>query len=111
VKNRTIYRLNNLAHNNLESELRVYTQCPSDRFPEKDKNGNEIKKPNCWPSNSLLQMDNLPKNKIKLQRSSRSKKISTNKIYASIQSALMSPTLTDCFLALYSSHSSKFLII
>jgi len=25
--------------------VRVYTECPSDRFPEKDKKGNEIKKP------------------------------------------------------------------
>ena len=45
VKNRILYRLDNLSQNNLGSEIRVYTQCPSDRFPEKDKNGNEIKKP------------------------------------------------------------------
>ena len=45
VKNRILYRLNNLSENNLGSEVRVYTQCPSDRFPEKDKNGKEIKKP------------------------------------------------------------------
>jgi hypothetical protein len=38
-------RLDNLSQNNLGSEIRVYTQCPSDRFPEKDKSGNEIKKP------------------------------------------------------------------
>ncbi len=45
MKNRILYRLDNLSQNNLGSEIRVYTQCPSDRFPEKDKNGNEIKKP------------------------------------------------------------------
>ena len=45
VKNRILYRLDNLSQNNLGSEIRVYTQCPSDRFPQKDKNGNEIKKP------------------------------------------------------------------
>jgi hypothetical protein len=45
VKNRILYRLDNLSQNNLGSEIRVYTQCPSDRFPEKDKNGNQIKKP------------------------------------------------------------------
>ena len=45
VKNRIIYRLNNLSENNLGSEVRVYTDCPSDNFPEKDKNGKEIKKP------------------------------------------------------------------
>jgi len=45
VKNRVLYRLNNLSENNLGSEVRVYTECPSDRFPEKDKNGKEIKKP------------------------------------------------------------------
>jgi len=45
VKNRIIYRLNNLSENNLGSEVRVYTNCPSDKFPEKDKNGKEIKKP------------------------------------------------------------------
>jgi len=54
AKNSIIYRpivdhnrvnLNNLAQNNLGSEVRVYTVCPSDRFPEKDKKGNEIKKP------------------------------------------------------------------
>jgi len=45
VKNRILYRLNNRAENNLGSEARVYAQCPSDNFPEKDKNGKEIKKP------------------------------------------------------------------
>ena len=45
VKNRILYHINNRAENNLGSEARVYTDCPSDRFPEKDKNGNEIKKP------------------------------------------------------------------
>jgi hypothetical protein len=45
VKNRILYRLNNLDQNNLGSEVRVYTECPSNRFPEKDKNGDEIKKP------------------------------------------------------------------
>ena len=39
VKNRILYRLNNLSNNNLGSEVRVYTQCPSERFPE------EVKKP------------------------------------------------------------------
>ena len=38
-KNRILYRLNNLSNNNLGSEVRVYTQCPSERFPE------EVKKP------------------------------------------------------------------
>jgi hypothetical protein len=45
VRNRILYRLNNLDQNNLSSEVRVYTECPSKRFPDKDKNGNEIKKP------------------------------------------------------------------
>jgi len=45
VKNRILYRLNNLDQNNLGSEVRVYTECPSKRFPEKDKHGNEINKP------------------------------------------------------------------
>ena len=45
VKNRILYRLNNLSENNLGSEVRVYTHCPSDNFPEKDKKGKEIKKP------------------------------------------------------------------
>jgi len=39
VENRILYRLNNLSNNNLGSEVRVYTQCPSDRFPE------DVKKP------------------------------------------------------------------
>ena len=34
VKNRILYRLNNLSTNSLGSEVRVYTQCPSNRFPE-----------------------------------------------------------------------------
>jgi len=45
VKNRILYRLNNLDQNNLGSEIRVYAECPSHRFPEKNKNGDEIKKP------------------------------------------------------------------
>ncbi|MBW1737762.1 MAG: hypothetical protein JRI79_15355 [Deltaproteobacteria bacterium] len=39
VKNRILYRLNNLSNNNLGSEVRVYTQCPNTRFPE------DVKKP------------------------------------------------------------------
>jgi hypothetical protein len=39
VKNRVLYRLNKLADNNLGSEVRLYTECPSDRFPE------DVKKP------------------------------------------------------------------
>jgi hypothetical protein len=39
VKNRIFYRLNNLSKNNLGSECRVYTECPSQRFPE------DVKKP------------------------------------------------------------------
>ena len=39
VKNRILYRLNNLSTNNLGSEVRVYTQCPSTRFPK------EVNKP------------------------------------------------------------------
>ncbi len=39
VKNRILYRLNNLSNNNLGSEVRIYTQCPSHRFPE------DVKKP------------------------------------------------------------------
>jgi hypothetical protein len=39
VKNRIIYRLNNLSNNNLGSEIRVYTECPSNRFPQ------DVKKP------------------------------------------------------------------
>lgn len=45
VKNRILYRLNNLADNNLGSEIRVHVPCPSDRFPEKNKKGKEIKRP------------------------------------------------------------------
>jgi len=39
VKNRILYRLNNMSNNNLSTECRVYTECPSKRFPE------EVKKP------------------------------------------------------------------
>ena len=39
VKQRILYRLNNMAEHNLGSEIRVYTECPSDRFPE------DVKKP------------------------------------------------------------------
>jgi len=39
VRNRILYRLNNLSNNNLGSEVRVYTECPSDYFPE------DVKKP------------------------------------------------------------------
>lgn len=45
VRTRILYRLNNLADNNLGSEIRVKASCPSGRFPEKDKNGKEIKRP------------------------------------------------------------------
>ena len=45
VKNRILYRLNKVYENNLGSEIRVYTPCPSERFPEKDKKGKEIKRP------------------------------------------------------------------
>jgi hypothetical protein len=45
VKNQILYRLNNLANNNFGSEIRVHAPCPSDRFPEKDKNGKQIKRP------------------------------------------------------------------
>jgi len=44
-RNRILSRLNNLSKNNLGSESRFCTECPSNKFPEKDKNGNEIKKP------------------------------------------------------------------
>ncbi len=37
VKNRILYRLNNIAENNMGSEVRVYTECPSGRFPENVK--------------------------------------------------------------------------
>jgi hypothetical protein len=33
-RNRILYRLNNLSNNNLGSEARLYTECPSNRFPE-----------------------------------------------------------------------------
>jgi hypothetical protein len=39
VKHRILYRLNNIAENNMGSEVRVYTECPSDRFPK------DVKKP------------------------------------------------------------------
>lgn len=39
VKNRILYRLNNIAEKNVGSEVRVYTECPSNRFPE------DVKKP------------------------------------------------------------------
>jgi hypothetical protein len=39
VKNQIFYRLNNLSNNNLGSEARVYTECPSTRFPQ------DVKKP------------------------------------------------------------------
>jgi hypothetical protein len=39
VKNRILYRLNNMAEKNLGSEVRVYVKCPSTRFPE------DVKKP------------------------------------------------------------------
>ena len=39
VRSRILYRLNNLSEGNLGSEIRVYTKCPSNRFPE------EVEKP------------------------------------------------------------------
>lgn len=39
VKNRILYRLNHMAEQNLGSEVRVYTECPSHRFPD------DVKKP------------------------------------------------------------------
>ena len=45
MKNRILYRLNTLANNSLGSEIRVKEPCPSHRFPEKNKNGKEIKRP------------------------------------------------------------------
>jgi len=39
VRKQILYRLNNLAENNLGSEVRAYTECPSYRFPE------DVKKP------------------------------------------------------------------
>jgi hypothetical protein len=37
VRNRILYRLNNISNNNLGSEVRVYAECPSQRFPENVK--------------------------------------------------------------------------
>ena len=45
VKNRIFYRLKKVNENNLGSEIRVYAPCPSEKFPEKDKKGKEIKRP------------------------------------------------------------------
>jgi len=45
VKNRILNRLNKINENNLGSEIRVYAECPSERFPEKDRKGKEIKRP------------------------------------------------------------------
>ena len=45
VRQRIFYRLNKFPSNNFGSEIRVYAPCPSERFPEKDKKGNEIKRP------------------------------------------------------------------
>ena len=39
VRNRILYRLNHLSENALGSECRVYTECPSPRFPD------EVNKP------------------------------------------------------------------
>ncbi|MCP4142798.1 MAG: hypothetical protein GY755_21360, partial [Chloroflexi bacterium] len=39
VTNRILYRLNKLSEGNLGSEIRVYEDCPSDRFPD------DVKKP------------------------------------------------------------------
>jgi hypothetical protein len=39
VKNRILYRLNHMAEKNMGSEIRVYVECPSTRFPK------EVKKP------------------------------------------------------------------
>ena len=39
VKNQILYRLNNLSENNLGTEVRSYTDCPSSRFPH------DVKKP------------------------------------------------------------------
>jgi len=39
VRNRILYRLNKLSEGNLGSEIRVYQDCPSDRFPA------DVKKP------------------------------------------------------------------
>ena len=40
IKDRILYRLDNMAAHNLASEVRVYVNCPSDRFPEDVKNPN-----------------------------------------------------------------------
>jgi hypothetical protein len=45
VKNRILGRLNKINENNLGSEIRVYASCPSERFPEKNRKGKEIKRP------------------------------------------------------------------
>ena len=45
VRNRILYRLNKFPNNNFGSEIRVYAPCPSERFPEKNKKGKEIKRP------------------------------------------------------------------
>jgi len=45
VKNRILDRLNKINENNLGSEIRVYASCPSERFPEKNRKGQEIKRP------------------------------------------------------------------
>jgi len=45
VTNRILYNLNKLPGNNFGYKIRAYAPCPSDRFPEKDKKGKEIKRP------------------------------------------------------------------
>ena len=45
VRQRILYRLNKINENNLGSEIRVYAPCPSERFPEKNRKGKEIKRP------------------------------------------------------------------
>lgn len=45
VHNRILYRLKKVNENNLGSEIRVYTPCPSENFPEKNNKGKEIKRP------------------------------------------------------------------
>ena len=45
VRNRILYRLNKVDENNLGSEIRVYTPCPSENFPEKNHKGKPIKRP------------------------------------------------------------------
>jgi len=45
VRQRILYRLNKINENNLGSEIRVYASCPSERFPEKNRKGKEIKRP------------------------------------------------------------------